>query len=196
MFTIITYQRPLFTEPFLSNGSTYIHTNSPGLCQVYISSPSNREVQLYPQSLGSLFVTSYVSQRYGWGIRTLLHEGTHNCLLSCLPDWLTEKMLLVLESTVILGSESQETHDYILLSDSSGRLSGSLTTNCCVPILQMWPLHGPNRKHRFPQFIFACINVTTLTWHLLCRNLATDVSSSYTIPAFSRHATILVFTIT
>jgi hypothetical protein len=37
-------------------------------------------------------------------------------------DWLIVKLLLVLASTVILGSESHETHDYTSLSDSSGRL--------------------------------------------------------------------------
>jgi hypothetical protein len=37
--------------------------------------PRNRVVQLYPQVLGSLFVTSYDSQGYGGGIRTRLHTG-------------------------------------------------------------------------------------------------------------------------
>jgi hypothetical protein len=58
--------------------------------QVYISSPRNRVAQLYPQALGSLFVSSYVSQGYGGGIRTRLHEGTPNCLT------LTAKLLLAL----------------------------------------------------------------------------------------------------
>jgi hypothetical protein len=35
----------------------------------------NRVAQLYPQSLGSLFVASYDSQGYGGGIRTLLHAA-------------------------------------------------------------------------------------------------------------------------
>jgi hypothetical protein len=51
--------------------------DSPSLeCQVpvFISS-KNRVAQLYPQALGSLFVTSYDSQGYGGGIRTRLHVG-------------------------------------------------------------------------------------------------------------------------
>jgi hypothetical protein len=39
---------------------------------VFIS-PSNRVAQLYPQTLGSLFVASYDSQGYGGSIRTRLH---------------------------------------------------------------------------------------------------------------------------
>jgi hypothetical protein len=41
---------------------------------LYIS-PRNRVAQLYPQALGSLFVTSYDSQGYGWGIQDRLHMG-------------------------------------------------------------------------------------------------------------------------
>jgi hypothetical protein len=35
-------------------------------------------------------------------------------------SWLTAKLLLVLASTVILGSESHRTHGHVLLSDGSG----------------------------------------------------------------------------
>jgi hypothetical protein len=35
---------------------------------------------------------------------------------------MTAKLLLALASTVILGSESHETHDHTLLSDGSGSL--------------------------------------------------------------------------
>jgi hypothetical protein len=38
---------------------------------------------------------------------------------------LTSKLLLTLDSTVILGSESHETHDHILLSDRSGSLQAT-----------------------------------------------------------------------
>jgi hypothetical protein len=38
-----------------------------------IISPRNRVAQLYPQTLGSLFVASYDSQGYSGGIRTRLH---------------------------------------------------------------------------------------------------------------------------
>jgi hypothetical protein len=51
--------------------------------------------------------------------------------------WLTAELLLALASTVILGSESHETHDRILLSD--GR--GSLQTDC-------WIAAGP-RQHSY-----------------------------------------------
>jgi hypothetical protein len=38
-------------------------------------SPRNRVAQLYPQTLGSLFIASYDSQGYGGGIRLRLHAG-------------------------------------------------------------------------------------------------------------------------
>jgi hypothetical protein len=38
-------------------------------------SPRNRVAQLYPQTLGSLFVTSYDSQGWGGGIRPHFHKG-------------------------------------------------------------------------------------------------------------------------
>jgi hypothetical protein len=37
-------------------------------------------------------------------------------------DWLTAKLLLTLACTVILGSESHESHDHVLLSDDSRSL--------------------------------------------------------------------------
>jgi hypothetical protein len=45
----------------------------------------NRVVRLYPQALGSLFVASYYSQRYGGGIRTCFHtEKTMRGVLAAL----------------------------------------------------------------------------------------------------------------
>jgi hypothetical protein len=41
----------------------------------YLYPPQNRVAQLYPQTLGSLFVASYDSQGYGGGIRPRLHAG-------------------------------------------------------------------------------------------------------------------------
>jgi hypothetical protein len=38
-------------------------------------SPSDKMAQLYPQALGSFFVTFYDSQGYGGGILTRLHTG-------------------------------------------------------------------------------------------------------------------------
>jgi hypothetical protein len=38
--------------------------------------PRNKVAQLYPQTLGSLFITSYNSQGYSGGIQTHLHAGT------------------------------------------------------------------------------------------------------------------------
>jgi hypothetical protein len=45
-----------------------------GQVPVFIS-PGNRVVQLHPQELGSISVTSYVSRGYGAGIRTRLPRG-------------------------------------------------------------------------------------------------------------------------
>jgi hypothetical protein len=45
--------------------------------------PRNRIAQLYPRALGSLFVASYASQGYGWGIVTHFHTG-HLSLYSTL----------------------------------------------------------------------------------------------------------------
>jgi hypothetical protein len=42
-------------------------------------SPRNRVAQLYPQTLGSIFVASYDSHGYGGGIRTRLHAGYSWC---------------------------------------------------------------------------------------------------------------------
>jgi hypothetical protein len=49
------------------------HSGGPGP-RIYI--PRNRAAQLYPQALGSFFVTSYDSQGYGGGIRPRLHTGS------------------------------------------------------------------------------------------------------------------------
>jgi hypothetical protein len=48
--------------------------NMGGYVFIFIS-PRNRMAQLYPWTLGSLFVTSYDSQGYSGGIRTCLHVG-------------------------------------------------------------------------------------------------------------------------
>jgi hypothetical protein len=48
--------------------------NLEGQDPVFIS-PRIRVDQLYPQSLGSFFITSYESQGYGGGIRPRLHTG-------------------------------------------------------------------------------------------------------------------------
>jgi hypothetical protein len=55
--------------------------NLEGQVPVFIS-PRNRVAQLYPQALGSLFVTSYDSQGYGGGIRTLIHAGVESLISS------------------------------------------------------------------------------------------------------------------
>jgi hypothetical protein len=65
------------------SGGTHDHIlfsqirDSPNLeCQVPIfMSLRKRVAQLYPQALGSPFVTSYDTQGYGGGIRTRLHAG-------------------------------------------------------------------------------------------------------------------------
>jgi hypothetical protein len=48
--------------------------NLEGQVPVFIS-PKNRVDQLYPQTLGSLFVASYDSQGCGGGIQTRLYAG-------------------------------------------------------------------------------------------------------------------------
>jgi hypothetical protein len=48
--------------------------NLEGQVPVFIS-PRNWVARLYPQTMGSLFVASYVSQGYGGGIRPRLHTG-------------------------------------------------------------------------------------------------------------------------
>jgi hypothetical protein len=45
-----------------------------------------RVAQLYPQALGSLFITSYDSQGYGGGFRTRLHAGYSLGGPICLQD--------------------------------------------------------------------------------------------------------------
>jgi hypothetical protein len=65
-----------------------------GQVSIFIS-PRNREVQLYPQALGSLFIAFYDSQGYGGGIRTLLHTGLH------LPTYLCALGFEVLSPVVI-----------------------------------------------------------------------------------------------
>jgi hypothetical protein len=59
--------------------SVYQIQNSPNIegqgpvSRIYI--PEKRVAQLYPQALGSLFLTSYDSLGYGVYIRTYLHTG-------------------------------------------------------------------------------------------------------------------------
>jgi hypothetical protein len=50
------------------------------------------------------------------------HILAEDCRLPALTDWLTAKLLLALDRTVILGSESHETRDHIFLSNGSGSL--------------------------------------------------------------------------
>jgi hypothetical protein len=60
--------------------------NLEGQVPIFISL-RNRVAQLYPKALGSLFVASYHSQGYGWGIRARLHAGcfwTLSIVLFCL----------------------------------------------------------------------------------------------------------------
>jgi hypothetical protein len=71
--------------------------------------PRNRLAQLYPQALGSLFVTSYGSQDYGGGIRTRLHAG-----MTQLKVKFTLR-LAVYHQTVCLDAKPLETHDQFSL---------------------------------------------------------------------------------
>jgi hypothetical protein len=50
--------------------------NLEGQVPVFIY-PRNRVAELYPQALGSLFISSHNSQGYGGGIRSRLHVGSN-----------------------------------------------------------------------------------------------------------------------
>jgi hypothetical protein len=58
--------------------------NLEGQVLVFIS-PRYKLAQLYPQTLGSLYVASYDSQCYGGGIRNRIHTGL-NCSANFLPE--------------------------------------------------------------------------------------------------------------
>jgi hypothetical protein len=71
---------------------------------VFIS-PRNRVAQLYPWSLGSLYVVSYDSQGYGGGILTCLHTGWyHTCNRSkskLLYNWQSVSQYILVSSTLV-----------------------------------------------------------------------------------------------
>jgi hypothetical protein len=78
--------------------------------------------------------------------------------LSLTPPWefrinrllfsVSGKLLLALDSTIVLGCESRGTHDHILLS----RLH------------IIWLRNGPQRKHRAQQFFYCCLLVAAGTY--------------------------------
>jgi hypothetical protein len=80
--------------------------NMEGRVLVFIS-PRNRVVQLYPQTLDSLFV-AHDSRGYDWGIRTCLHAGSHTVILNYLSLYspgmdLTENVSSIIACTHIAG---------------------------------------------------------------------------------------------
>jgi hypothetical protein len=91
----------------------------------------NRVAQLYPQTLGSLFVASCNSQGYGGGIRTRLHTGVKDRRVdgsrksgtdlpsSTTGDWSTERTnrSKILQGQVLLRGDTL--HKRILCSLSS-----------------------------------------------------------------------------
>jgi hypothetical protein len=91
--------------------------NLEGQVPIFIS-PRNRLSQLYPQTLGSLFVASYDSQGYGGGIQTHLP-------LSRLPQFF---------SLYVLGADPQRTpfilvycfHGNVFASPSNGLFTKNL----------------------------------------------------------------------
>jgi hypothetical protein len=73
-----------------------------------------------------------------------------------------------------------------------------LTTNCSsVSVPSLYPRGGPDRKHRFPQFLYCSVHVycghcLAIAGCLRFCSLATDVSSRATIAVFSHHITIYI----
>jgi hypothetical protein len=72
-------------------------------------SPRKKVAQLYPQALGSLFVASYDSQRYGRGIRTRLHTGVWTTRVEVKAK--VTLRLAVYRQSVRLDIKLLETHD-------------------------------------------------------------------------------------
>jgi hypothetical protein len=105
-------------------------SNLEGQVPVLIS-PRNRVARLYPQTLGSLFITSYDSKGYGVDIRPRLSTGFHSTAL----------LILFRHGPL---------RKHLLLSDVS---SGLLPGNCCcfqshylatglhAAIHNLWSLH-------------------------------------------------------
>jgi hypothetical protein len=75
-------QVPRDSWPYLTVWDSRL--SKPGGPGPHIHIPQNRMAQLYPQTLGSLFITFYESQGYGGGIQTHLHAGLASIGLSAL----------------------------------------------------------------------------------------------------------------
>jgi hypothetical protein len=70
---------------------------------------------------------------------------------------LVAKVLLAFASIVIPGSESNGTHDHILLSDRSRSLQ---TTHPWLTFPD-GPRYGPHSKHRFQRFLYCCVSINS-----------------------------------
>jgi hypothetical protein len=66
-------------------------------------------------------------------------------------EWLAAKLLMVLASRVILGSESHGTHDHILPSGSSGSLPDS------AGALVIWLRHGEHGKNQWQELLYCWV---------------------------------------
>jgi hypothetical protein len=75
---------PRDSWPYFIFPDSIVH--QPGGPGTRIYTSRNRVAQLYPQTLGSLFVASYDSQGYGGGIRTRLRAGRTLTKLSLSPS--------------------------------------------------------------------------------------------------------------
>jgi hypothetical protein len=122
---------------------------------VFIS-PMNRVTQLYPQALGSPFV-SYDSQGYGEGIRTLLHTG-YNFSTS---SWF---------SLYSLGKHSKED---ITSNNSSIVAWLFITSQTCLPCrcIAMDAFYG-SPIPAFIRHVTAFNYVMTASFHILSNSLS------------------------
>jgi hypothetical protein len=113
------------------------------------------------------------------------------------------QLLLVLASSVILGFESHETHDHILLSQIRGShsLEDQLPMFICAGTTLLLALviywHGPYGKHRYQYFFYYCRGLLPSDVSLVYRGVLTQRTvvklSCHNIILFSDYCTLLSF---
>jgi hypothetical protein len=90
---------------------------------------------------------------------TIHLQLTISCRFWPPTDQLSGKLLLVLASIVIFGSESRGTHGHILPSNNSRSLqflSGS-TDQLFSPVLVLQPRRGSHRKRQSQELFYFCV---------------------------------------
>jgi hypothetical protein len=108
-------------------------------------------------------------------------------LSSLMRGWVYRlQLLLALASTVILRSESRETHDHILLSQIWDPQPGGPGPRIYIPQEQGGPVIPTGTGIPFRRLL----QIASGTYLPSCC-LGTAVSSGSTIPAFRRHVTLL-----